>query len=722
MLKTSKWLLFSLAFVPLIMDYNVFFPFVEGKTIFLRTIIFLVSIFLAVAVFQNKKNQEQTSSRLKYLIKNPLFISISSFLLITLVGVFFAPSSFRAFLGDMERGEGFIGLFFFYLIFFFTSLIFTKKDFLTFFKFSFITGAILFIKALVELSGGNTRPGSYTGNPIYLATYFLFLIFACFYVFKNNWNKRGFWWWSSIPVFIFSSIGILITQSRGVLLGILTALVACFVYLLVKYRDKSILGISYKKISLIILGLFIIFSTVFISTKSNSFWQKIPGLSRISQFTFADPTLKTRLISLGVSLQSISPANEGLERILVGWGQENFSVAYNKYYNPDYFLYETAWFDRAHNKLMDVLVMSGGFGFIAYLFIWFFAFRYILKKESIAEKAMLIFFGIAYFIQNLFVFDSVVTYPLFFIFLSLSILEEDSAPHSDSNERSQSKKISADPIYIMVLFSLLSLLLSVFYIVFSLVPYFQARNYIALKKEKISLIDFQTRVKDYLSPYTYAQDLIRTDFITTAINQIEGGQVNAEFVQEVVGAGEDFTKQEPYNPRNFMRLGGLYEVIAVKAKSLDFIKKAEVVYKKALDLSSNRQDLLYLTGYNVFFHQQKTAEGLAIFKKALDLSPEVPESNYYYGVALSSLTGADFKMSMPYMEKALESPRMLAKIDTIDISIYKAFLNKFVQIRDKKNALTAVNRLISIDKENSQNWSSIKSLIEKDNWYQIVIK
>src|SRR3990167_689613 len=66
--------------------------------------------------------------------------------------------------------------------------------------------------------------------------------------------------------------------------------------------------------------------------------------------------------------------------------------------------------------------MTGTLGLIAYLGAWFSLFYMAFKR--IPEKGIavpLIFFGSAYFIQNLFVFDQIATYIPFFAFLAFAV-------------------------------------------------------------------------------------------------------------------------------------------------------------------------------------------------------------------------------------------------------------------------------------------------------------
>ena len=57
------------------------------------------------------------------------------------------------------------------------------------------------------------------------------------------------------------------------------------------------------------------------------------------------------------------------ERPILGWGQDNFSFVFTKYYNPQMYAQEP-WFDRSHNVFLDWLVAAGVVGLIAYLYLF----------------------------------------------------------------------------------------------------------------------------------------------------------------------------------------------------------------------------------------------------------------------------------------------------------------------------------------------------------------
>ncbi|MCE5259975.1 MAG: O-antigen ligase family protein [Chloroflexi bacterium] len=75
-------------------------------------------------------------------------------------------------------------------------------------------------------------------------------------------------------------------------------------------------------------------------------------------------------------------------RALVGYGPETMYVAYNKYYPPELAHYEArnASPDRSHNETLDSFVITGVFGFLAYVLIFASIFYYALQWLGLIQS------------------------------------------------------------------------------------------------------------------------------------------------------------------------------------------------------------------------------------------------------------------------------------------------------------------------------------------------
>jgi hypothetical protein len=82
---------------------------------------------------------------------------------------------------------------------------------------------------------------------------------------------------------------------------------------------------------------------------------------------------------------------------------------------------ELQWFDRAHSVFLDWLVASGVIGLIAYLSLYVFILLGIKNSNlTIGKKAVLVGLLAGYFVHNIFVFDNLASYVMFFALLAFA--------------------------------------------------------------------------------------------------------------------------------------------------------------------------------------------------------------------------------------------------------------------------------------------------------------
>ncbi|MFZ2489070.1 MAG: hypothetical protein WAZ19_13240 [Anaerolineae bacterium] len=93
-----------------------------------------------------------------------------------------------------------------------------------------------------------------------------------------------------------------------------------------------------------------------------------------------DPLLRPVPTGDGSTAQ-MEPDTLNIIRPLIGYGPEAMWVAFNRYYPPDLAHHEArnASPDRSHNETFDSLVITGLFGFIAYMAVFISLFYYSLK-------------------------------------------------------------------------------------------------------------------------------------------------------------------------------------------------------------------------------------------------------------------------------------------------------------------------------------------------------
>lgn len=433
MKKVARIALIVCALIPLITSHGVISPYISGKTLFFRAMIFLVVGITTVLFLRESDFRKDVTERFQMLARQPLFVAVSIFLISVGISTVFAYNRYSAFFSDIVRQEGFITLSALYFFFVALVLFMKKKDWNNFLLISLVSSIVVLGYEFIQAGRGMIRPESFVGNPIFLATYYLFTLYCCGVVYIQNrahvpnadsWKRYG-----ALALGLLTIVGILLTKSRGVLVGMAVGAFALLIYVLITGGSTTVTrwNIRVKKIAMWLIVLGVVAGGAVFVTRTNTIWTHIPGINRLVATTSLDATTRSRIVNAQVAFSSLSPQKEGWKRIIFGWGQDNFVFMWDKNYTPELFAYDRGILDRAHNKLIDILIMQGIFGIVAYLFVWAFAMRAIFKiKIGRREKGTLLFLLVSYFISNLFAFDVLVTYLFFFFiiaYLSQKLLE-----------------------------------------------------------------------------------------------------------------------------------------------------------------------------------------------------------------------------------------------------------------------------------------------------------
>src|SRR3989338_1921675 len=130
-------------------------------------------------------------------------------------------------------------------------------------------------------------------------------------------------------------------------------------------------------------------------------------LRTVTQISSQAVTFQTRIIAWKAAVKDL-PSHP-----LLGTGYGNYAITFDKYFDPKFYNYTTSetYFDRAHNNLVDLASTAGLLGLLSYLSIFAAVFYYLGQgrkqaKISSNEFILLVCLLVAYFIQNLAVFDS----------------------------------------------------------------------------------------------------------------------------------------------------------------------------------------------------------------------------------------------------------------------------------------------------------------------------
>ncbi len=398
---TALGALFLLPVIPFLVADSMFFPYIAGKAFALRIFIEIaLAAWLVLALIDVEYRPKRSW----------ILIAMTIFTVVVGLADFFGANPMRSFWSNYERMEGFITiLHLVVLVFVMGSVLKTEKLWTIFWNISLGVSALICFNAYAELAkiqDDAVRLAATFGNSTYLAVYLLFHIFiALVFLYRTRRTKAY-----SIAYMLLLALQLPIlyyTGTRGTLLGIVGGLILSALLILLFGKEHP----RMRKIAGGGLLLVCIAVGAFFALRTTSFVTESPTLSRFARISLEDSTVQSRLILWG---KIVVPAFK--EHPLLGWGQDNFIIAFGKYYDPGMYGQEP-WFDRAHNVFLDWLVAGGALGFISYLLLFGIGIWTLWRLQySIIEKALLTGLFAGYFVHNVFVFDNLVSY-LFFMAL-----------------------------------------------------------------------------------------------------------------------------------------------------------------------------------------------------------------------------------------------------------------------------------------------------------------
>ena len=408
-----KWGLFLLLPLPLYISSSMLFPFITGRNFGFRIIVELL-VILWVGLLALSKGYWP---RLSWLTKG-----IILFLFIVTLADILGANPYRSFWSNYERMEGLLALIHMTLFFMLISSVFRKfSDWRLYIYGSTAVSILVACVGLAQKFGlttsyqGGVRVDGTIGNPAYLASYLMFHVFFLLFLI---WRERQAWLrWSAAAAIIFELYIIYLTATRGVILAMAAVTGLLALYLAIR-KPMERREAALRRIALAVLMAGAVVIGAFFVFRDSSFVKTNPVLGRFASISAEERTVQSRFLIWRMAWEGVK------ERPVLGWGQENFYLVFNKYFNPKLWSSEP-WFDRSHNVFLDWTIHAGLLGLLAYLAVLFFGVKNVWTawrggRVSFYEAGILGgLFGV-YFFQNLFVFDNFQSYFLLFLTLGFS--------------------------------------------------------------------------------------------------------------------------------------------------------------------------------------------------------------------------------------------------------------------------------------------------------------
>ena len=388
---------------------NMFFPFITGKNFAFRIVVEVLLAAYVLLALREPKYRPRASLLLWTALAFVGWMAVATGL---------SADISKSFWSNFERMEGYVTVLHLFMYFVIVGAVATAEGWWNrLFQISIAASSIMGLYGVLQLMNvfaistqSGARVDATFGNAAYLAVYMLFGVFLTLFMLVRQKNVT----WVQVLygiALVLQIITLYQTQTRGAVLGLLGGLIVAGIY--VAWRAKEAQWRTLRRVSLWGLGAIAILVVAFFALRNTPVVQKTATLQRLASISLTDKTTQARF-------QIWDMAKSGfLERPITGWGQENFSYVFNKYYQPAMYSQEQ-WFDRAHNQFLDWLIAGGLPAFLLYAGLFALAVWAVVRSSalSVPEQAILLGLLAAYAFNNLLVFGDLISSVYFFLVLA----------------------------------------------------------------------------------------------------------------------------------------------------------------------------------------------------------------------------------------------------------------------------------------------------------------
>ena len=554
--------------------------------------------------------------------KSWVLAMLAIFVGIVALSSIFGENFYRSFWSNYERMEGLV-TYLHLLAYFFVlaGAMKTEKVWNWLFHTSLFASVIIAFYGVFQLWGvfqthqGNRLDAS-LGNASYLAIYMVFHIFLAMALF---YRAKDFRKWIYLFVIALESFALYYTETRGAILGIIGGLFIAWILIAIFSPNKK----SRLVHASLLAGMIIVIAG-FWSLKTTDFINKNAVLGRFARISLTETTTESRLTIWKMSWQGFK------EKPVFGWGQENFNLVFNKYYEPILYKQEP-WFDRAHNVFFDRLTTNGIFGLLSYLGLLGVALYYLWAKRrktglSVEDSAVFGSMFLAYFFNNLFVFDNLISLILFATFLAYVSFRS----KANANAPIQNAIAGADyskAVYAVIIGAAFA------FVIYSVnIPGILASKTIINAFKVAGTGNAQGAFDLFQKAISYNSfgSMEAREHLSSFAMQVYGNpNLDKEFKDKVANYTiEELKKQNEQYPNDIREMIFLATVYN-KTQKYD---EAISLLKRALEVAPKKQQLYFELGTS-YLNKGDYENGLATLKKSFDLDQTFGDARRIYAVS-----------------------------------------------------------------------------------------
>jgi len=723
---------FCLLATPLISIPPALEPPAWGQAIVFRS---LFAVLFFILIVRNEIDFKKIKNYLQ--ISSPVFFPLSCLLIyfgFYVISTLFSLDIHKSLWSTPERGGGGLVNFSFFFLFFLTTFLFIKKeDYPKLLNFSlFIAFLIVLLayfqkfKILSIFLIPEERTSATLGNPILFNHFlipFFFISLSLFFIERRIIKK---YFYLSISLLVSFAL-IFLGHGRAGFLG-LTIGILWFFFTLPFPSENPLIKRRLILLKIIVLILIlVIIGLIFFFAQKPSLYQKW------SPF-FKEPIWRLTSLTKGIQADAsrISAWKIGirasLERPWLGYGPENFIIAFYRHYDPLLPQIKLANFDKAHNFLIENLVASGIFALFFYLL---FIFSLLLKLQKIKKNFPLahgIQSGlIAYFIVALFSIEETAHFLILFFLVSYSfhLIIQASQPQELKEAKKSLFPQKTNPLRILF-FSFLFLGLILFLWQYNLLPlkvnskinlaqYLISKEFGERWDESFKILEKESKRKTILTPY------LNSFCINQLIYKIYSNQKKDKaLIERLIMIAQKNTQIQPSSAYNWLRLGEGLTMLAEMTNDQEKIKEAQQVFQKALSLSPKNEVFLQSA-----FSADIIIKDFEAAKKKTDFClknfPQVPECLWISGLLNIYLN--NIKKGEEFIEKAKKqgyfSSSQLPKLEAIpkEVSLNQ-LVKAYAENKNYEKLIPLYQELIQLSPNEPQYWASLAFVYKELKNYQ----
>lgn len=454
--------LMAVLLVPLVVTTSTYFPYVVGKAIFARVIIEITFAFWLILVLYFSRYRPSRSW---------VLIAFGAWLVVSLIAGLTGVSFTRSFWSTYERMQGIYDLAHWFVFVMMAASVFRSvRDWQVPLTVNLVIGAIVsglglahhFDVYSMDILGSSQRIESTLGNATYVGAYTMVnamigvgLVVYSFLrpeiepsveVRRRSTRRRqrrveeqGGWsldlttwlrilWIAGVVINLWA---LWLTGTRGAIVGMGAGAVAFGVVYLAWGNMRAIRWAAFGVILAAVLsvGLVLVMKT---TTVLDPLQESSTTLRRLASIGLDDNSSRGRLVAVQAGLEGFQ------DRPVLGWGPENFLIAWGRYFDVDSGITER--FDQAHSKVFEELTTKGILGLTTYMLIWVAMAAVLLasfRRRTGWHQVFMAVIGataVAYFVQNLFLFDTTTTTLLFALLVAFLAAEEGQLSAQDSTD------------------------------------------------------------------------------------------------------------------------------------------------------------------------------------------------------------------------------------------------------------------------------------------------